>query len=113
METLQLESRALIGDASYGGTADFSVSAAYHHVLMLQDATPYLRFEWQGQFCRFLVLPSCDSCLATAPRIFTVVMDHTVRFLRYVGFRVLNYLDDLIFAAATAREAPNIGQMLL
>ena len=108
METLQREGRALFGDAEYGGTVD--ISAAYHHVHMRQDAIPYLGFEWEGQFYRFLVLPFG---LATAPRVFTAVMGHTVRFLRYVGIRLLPYLDDLIFAAATAREALTMGQMLL
>ena len=49
---------------------------------MRQDAIPYLGFEW---FYRFLLLPFG---LATAPRIFTAVMCHTVRFLRYVGIRL-------------------------
>ena len=51
--------------------------------------------------------------LATAQRVFTAVMGHTVRFLRYVGIRLLQYLDDLIFAAATEREALTMGKMLL
>ena len=108
METLQREGRALFGDARYGGIVD--ISAAYHHVHMRPDAIPYLGFEWEGQFYRFLVLPFG---LATAPLVFTAVMGHTVRFLRYVGIRLLQYLDDLIFAAATAREALTLGQMLL
>ena len=53
--------------------------------------------------------------LATAPQMFTAVVGHTVRFLRYVGVPVFPYfesiLDDLIFAATTAREA--VGQMVL
>ena len=108
METLQREGRTLFGDARYGGTVD--ISAAYHHVHKRQDAIPYLGFEWEGQFYRFLVLPLG---LATAPRVFTAVMGHTVRFLHYVGIRLLPYLDDLIFAAETAREALTMGQMLL
>ena len=50
------------------------------------------------------------------PRWLTAVMGHTVRFLRYLGIRILPYLDDLIFAAVrpvTAREALTAGQMLL
>ena len=51
--------------------------------------------------------------LATAQRVFTTVMGHTVLFPRYVGIRVLPCLDDLIFAATTSREALTMGQMLL
>ena len=56
----------------------------------------------RGQFYRVLALPVG---LATAPRILTAVMGHTVRLLCYVEIRVLPYLNDLIFAAATARYA--------
>ena len=40
-------------------------------------------------------------------------MGHTICFLRYVGIRVLPYLDDLIFETATARATPTLGQMLI
>ena len=72
------------------------------------------RFIWDGSYVnahlreRISVLrvkTLCGNC--------TAFMGHTVRFLRYVGIQVLPYLDDLIFAATTAREALTIGQMLL
>ena len=66
---------------------------------MRPDAVPYPGVEWQGQFQPLLALPFG---LATAPRIFTAVMGHTVNLLRYVGIRVLPYLHSPIFAATTA-----------
>jgi len=108
METLQREGRALFTGASHGGSCD--LSSAYHHISMHPSAYPYLGFAWKGRFYRFIVLPFG---LATAPRIFSLVMGHTARFLRYCGIRILAYLDDIIFAAFTAREALAAGQMLL
>ena len=100
METLQKEGRVLFAGASFGGTAD--VSAAYHHIEMDPKSIPYLGFEWEGLFYCFVVLPFG---LSTAPRIFTTVMSHPVRFLRSQGIRILQFLDDSVFAHETAAGA--------
>jgi len=108
METLQSEGRTLFDSARFGGSVD--ISGAYHHVDMHPSAFPYLGFEWEGEFYRFVVLPFG---LATAPRIFTLVMSHTVRFLRSIGVNLLIYLDNTIFAASTAKGALCMGHKLL
>ena len=108
MNSLHREGRALFESARFGGTAD--ISSAYHHIPMHSDSTRYLGFEWEGQFYQFLVLPFG---LSTAPRVFSTVMGHTVRFLRFVGVRLISYLDDLIFAHPTARETLSAAQMML
>jgi hypothetical protein len=108
MNSLQREGRALFESARFGGTAD--ISSAYHHIPMHPNPTCYLGFEWEGQFYQFLVLPFG---LSTAPRFFSTVMGHTVRFLRFVGVRLISYLNDLIFAHATARETLSAAQMML
>lgn len=99
METLQREGRSLFEQSSWGGTID--ISMAYHHIEMHPDSLPFLGFEWAGEFYHFTVLPFG---LSLAPWLFTKVMGHCVRFLRSPGCGVglLAYLDDLIFAAATA-----------
>ena len=104
MNTLKREG-SLFGGARYCGTDE--VSAAYHHVHMRPDATTHLGIKWHGQDYLFFVLPFGQKIGLTtaAHRVFTTVMGHTVRFLRCVGIRVLPCLDDLIFAAITAREA--------
>ena len=100
METLQRKGRSLFGSSSFGGSS--YISGAYHHVDMHPSAFPYLRFEWEGRFHRFVVLPFG---LSTAPHIFTLVMGHTVKFLRSVGVNLLIYLDDALFAVPSAPEA--------
>ena len=108
METLQREGRALFERSRFGGTAD--ISAAYHHVDMAEESLPFLGFEWEGSFYRFEVLPFG---LSTAPFLFTTVMGHSVRFLRYVGVDLIAYLDDLIFAHPTARGAVSAANRLV
>ena len=80
MESLQREGRALFERSSWGGTCD--LSSAYHHVEMHPDGLPYLGFEWDGAFYRFVVLPFG---ISTAPWLFTKVISHCVRFLRSPG----------------------------
>ena len=108
MDSLQREGRALFESARFGGTAD--ISSAYRHIPMHPASTQYLGFEWEGQFYQFLVLPFG---LSTAPRIFTTVMGHSVRFLRHVGVLLISFLDELIFAHPTARETLSAAQMMI
>lgn len=108
METLQREGRVLFAGAGWGGTAD--ISSAYHHIPMHKDSTRYLGFEWDGQFFFFAVLPFG---LSTAPWVFTTVMSTCIRFLRMKGVRLMVFLDDLIFAHISAREALSAAQLML
>ena len=108
METLQREGRSLFERSQYGGTLD--VSSAYHHVDMAPEASPFLGFEWDGVFYCFDVLPFG---LSSAPWLFTTVMGHSVRFLRYKGNDLMAYLDDLIFASGSARGAVQSAQQML
>ena len=108
METLQREGRALFERSTHGGTLD--ISSAYHHIDMAEDAFPYLGFEWEGVFYCFEVLPFG---LASAPWLFTTVMGHCVKFLRFQGNDLLAYLDDVIFAAGSARGAVTTAQQAI
>lgn len=110
METLQREGRALFERSAWGGTCD--LSSAYHHVEMHPDSRPFLGFEWGGEYFHFSVLPFG---LSTAPWLFTKVFSHCARFLRSPGLSlgILSYLDDVIFAAATARGALSAAQMII
>jgi hypothetical protein len=74
VETLQREGRALFERSSFGGT--LNISSAY----MAPEAFPYLGFEWEGCFFCFEVLPFG---LSSAPWLFTTVMGHSFKFLRY------------------------------
>ena len=108
METLQREGRALFERSSFGGT--LNISSAYHHVEMAPEAHPYLGFEWDGNFYCFEVLPFG---ISSAPWIFTTVMGHSIRFLRYGGSDLIAYLDDVIFASGSAREALTTAQNII
>ena len=108
METLQREGRQLFERSLYGGTAD--ISSAYHHIEMEESATPFLGFEWEGAFYCFDVLPFG---LSSAPWLFTTVMGHCARFLRYTGVDLICYLDDIIFGADSARGALQSAQFML
>lgn len=110
METLQREGRALFEHSSWGGTCD--LSSAYHHIPMHPESMRYLGFEWEHKCYCFTVLPFG---LATAPWLFTKVMGHCVRFLRSPGMSmgILCYLDDVVFAAKTARGALGTAQTLI
>ena len=95
METLQREGRALFECSTHGGTL---------------DVTPSLGFEWNGEFYCFEVLPFG---LSSAPWLFTTVMCHSVKFLCFLGNYLIGYLDDLIFAAGSAREAVASAQQMI
>ena len=53
--------------------------------------------------------------LSSAPWLFTTVMGHSVKFkfLRFLGNDLIGYLDDLIFAAGSAREAVASAQQMI
>ena len=108
METLQSEGRALFERSTFGGT--LNISSAYHHLDMAPEAFPYLGFEWAGSFYCFEVLPFG---LSSAPWLFTTVMGHCVRFLRFEGNDLIGFLDDLIFASGSARTAVESAQRML
>ena len=102
METLQKEGRSLFERSVFGGTCD--ISQAYHHIEMAASATLYLGFEWAGVCYCFAVLPFG---LSSAPWLFTTVMGHLVRFIRYKGG------DDVIFGAKSAGDALTGAQRIL
>ncbi len=78
-------------------TAD--LQAGYHHIDMAAADTTYLGFEWDKQLYTFTALPFG---LATAPWAFTKVTRVLVRHWRSQGIRTLGYIDDFLFAAASA-----------
>ena len=77
---------------------------------MAASATPHLGCEWAGVCYCFGVLPFC---LSSAPWLFTTVMGHSVRVIRYKGGDVIAYLDDVIFGAKSAGDALTWTQRML
>ena len=74
---------------------------------MAENAFPYLGLELESIFCCFEVLPFG---LSSAPWIFTTVIGHCVKFLRFQGKDLMAYLDDVIFATGSARGAVATAQ---
>jgi hypothetical protein len=82
----------------------------YYHVSMHRAAHQYMGFAWRGRYYTFRVLPFG---LATAPRCFAKVMGVLVRHWRQQGVRMLAYLDDWLFVAASPGEARLLADKVL
>ena len=74
---------------------------AYLHVPILPAHRPYLRFAFQAKTYQFKVLPFG---LASAPRVFTMVLAPLVKALHTQGILFVPYLDDCLIIAKS-REA--------
>ena len=77
---------------------------------MAEFAFPYLEFEWEGVFYCFEVLPFG---LSSVSWLFTTVMGHRVKFLHFQGHDLMEYLDDIIFAAGSARGVMDTAQQAI
>jgi hypothetical protein len=69
---------------------------AYLTVPIWKHHQKYLRFLWKGTQHEFACLPFG---LATAPRVFTILMKPVVAALRQRGIRLVIYLDDILIMA--------------
>ncbi|MFZ9889872.1 MAG: reverse transcriptase domain-containing protein, partial [Myxococcota bacterium] len=76
------------------------ISRAYYSVPIVEEATPYLAVRHRGQLFAPTVLPFGSSL---APFIFNKITRTVVRFARFVGVRVLNFYDDFLWAAESAK----------
>jgi len=108
MESLHTEGRSLFQRGWFGGTID--LTSAYYHIEMHPSAHEYLGFEWQGRYYHYTVLPFG---ISTAPYIFTLVMKTPVAYMRSLGLRFIQYLDDLPFAGPTAAQSMADGARII
>ena len=110
--SFRMESLTALTDIAAPGDCMISVdqTQGYYHVAMHPSAHRYMGFEWRGRYYTFRVLPFG---LATAPRCFAKVMGVLVRHWRQQGVRMLAYLDDWLFVAASPSEARRIADMVL
>ena len=76
---------------------DFMVSIdlkdAYSSVPIFQPHRKYLRFLWNFKRYEFTCLPLGQSL---APRVFTKIFKPVTAYFRFLGFRVIIFIDDLI-----------------
>ena len=74
----------------------------YHHVDMHPSARPFLGFRFAQQTYTFNSLPFG---LATAPFVFTQIIKQLAKRSRALGFRLVPYVDDIIFMASSKEDA--------
>ena len=84
---------------------DFMVSIdlkdAYFSVPIFQPHRKYLRFLWNFKRYEFTYLPFGYSL---APRVFTKIFKPIIAYFRFLGFRVVIFIDDLILIASSYDE---------
>ena len=86
------------------------LSDAYMTLLIEEESRNYLCFQFQDQMFQFCVLPFG---LNDAPRAFTKTLKPPVGTLRFLGFKLVVYLDDIILAASTRELCIYQGQILI
>ena len=72
------------------------ISDFYHHFLLQQQDSRYMRFMWEGVKYECIGMPFG---LAPAPRLATKLLAPVIRHLRRLGLRVSVYIDDIICLA--------------
>ena len=84
---------------------DFMVSVdlkdAYFSVPIFQPHRRYLRFLWNFKRYEFTCLPFSYSL---APRVFTKIFNPIIAYFRFLGFRVVIFIHDLILIASSYDE---------
>ncbi|KAM9962824.1 hypothetical protein ACTFIR_005741 [Dictyostelium discoideum] len=77
------------------------IKKAYLHVLVDPQYRDLFRFVWKGSHYRWKTMPFG---LSTTPRIFTMLLRHVLRMLRYINVSVIAYLDNLLIVGSTKEE---------
>jgi hypothetical protein len=86
------------------------LKSAYHHIPVHPAHRRKLAFMWDGEPWVFNALPFG---LSIAPRIFTKVMKPVVAAMRQAGVRVIIYLDDMLFMAASEGAARTLSEKIM
>ena len=90
---------------NYISPGDFMVSIdlkdAYFSVPVFHPHRKYLRFLWNFKRYEFTCLPFGYSF---APRVFTKIFKPVLAHFRFLGFRVIIFIDDLILIASSYYE---------
>ena len=70
----------------------------YYSVPINLQHRKFLRFEFKGTLYEFTCLPNG---LSSAPRVFTKLMKPVLAVLRFKGYRIVRYIDDILLIAET------------
>ena len=72
-------------------TASIDLRDAYYSVPVCKDHRKYLKFSWRNVLYKFTCLPNG---LASAPRIFTILLKPVYATVRSQGHASFGYIDD-------------------
>ena len=81
--------------------ASIDLKDACFSVPIAKEHRKYLRFQWRDRLYQFCVLPFG---LASAPRVFTKVLEPMIVHLRSHGYMSCNYIDDALLIGKTRSE---------
>ena len=102
---------SLVADMQQGEwAASIDLKDAYFHVPVHQSARKYLRFFFQGVVYQFRALPFG---LATAPRVFTMVIRQLAKYLHQRGVKFHYYLDDWLIRGKSKQEVANALRIVI
>ena len=85
------------------------LSDTYMTLPIEEESRNYLCIQFQDQLFQFCIFPFG---LNDAPRAFTKTLKPPVGTLRYLGFKIVVYLDDIILAASARELCIYQGQIL-
>lgn len=84
--------------------------AGYHHWEIRERCRKFFGFEWKGVWYEWCVLPFGILC---APWMFTKGKRVLVKLWRERGYKLVPYMDDVLFAAKTREKAIRVrGEVL-
>ena len=81
---------------------------AYFALPIHQSHRQFLRFQHRGRTYQFNCLPFG---LSSAPRVFTKISRPVTAWLRQLGCRMINYIDNNLLMANTREEAKLMGEL--
>ena len=88
--------RDILKQGDYMGKID--LKDAYFSVKIFPDHKKFLRFRWRGVAYQYKALPFG---FATAPRVFSKIMQEAMKILREKSIRLIQYLDDILILASS------------
>ena len=105
MQKIHFKMENIRMDLNCISVGDFMISLdlkdAYFSIPIFRSHRKYLRFKWDAKRYEFSCLPSGYS---QAPRVFTKIFKPVMAYSRFLGFRVVVFIDDLLLIASSSEE---------
>ena len=89
----------------------FDIKSGYHHINILEAHQKYLAFAWDFEgVTKYFVFTVLVFGLASAPFVFTKVVNILIKYWRASGIRIFGYVDDVFGGGHTFKETEQISQ---